>query len=126
MRLPYNKNLIPFAKSLRKNATPQENHLWYDFLRSYSPRFQRQKAIDGYIADFYCEKARLVIELDGSQHFTSEGMSYDEARTRVLNAYQLTVLRFTNRNIDSEFQAVCTKIDAVVHERLDHEKEELP
>ena len=126
MRLPYNKNLIPFAKSLRKNATPQENHLWYDFLHSYQPRFQRQKAIDSYIADFYCEKARLVIELDGAQHFTPEGMTYDEARTRVLNAYGLTILRFTNHQIDSEFRAVCTKIDAAVAARLDHQKEESP
>ena len=126
MRLPYNKNLIPFAKSLRKNATPQENHLWYDFLRSYTPRFQRQKAIDGYIADFYCHDARLVIELDGAQHFTAEGMTYDEARTRVLNAYGLTILRFTNHQIDSEFRAVCTKIAAAVAARLDHQKEESP
>ena len=126
MSLEYNKNLIPFAKSLRKNATPQENHLWYDFLRNYQPRFQRQKAIDGYIADFYCHEARLVIELDGSQHFTPEGMTYDEARTRVLNAYGLTVLRFTNHQIDSEFRAVCTKIDAAVAARLDHQKEESP
>jgi len=61
MSLEYNKNLIPLAKSLRKNATPQENHLWYDFLRSYTPRFQRQKTIGQFIADFYCEKAKLVI-----------------------------------------------------------------
>ena len=66
MRSPYNKNLILFAKALRKNTTPQENHLWYDFLRSYTPRFQRQKTIGQFIADFYCEKVRLVIELDGS------------------------------------------------------------
>ena len=126
MSLEYNKNLIPFAKSLRKNATPQENHLWYDFLRNYQPRFQRQKAIDGYIADFYCHEARLVIELDGSQHFTPEGMTYDEARTRALNTYGLIVLRFTNHQIDSEFRAVCTKIDAAVAARLDHQKEESP
>ena len=126
MRLPYKKNLIPFAKSLRKNATHQENHLWYDFLRNYQPRFQRQKAIDGYIADFYCEKAKLVIELDGSQHFTEEGIAYDEARTRILNAYHLTVLRFTNHDIDGHFPAVCQQIQTVVHERLDDRKEESP
>lgn len=126
MRLPYNKNLIPFAKSLRKHATPQENHLWYDFLRSYTPRFQRQKTIGQFIADFYCEKARLAIELDGSQHYTPEGMTYDEARTRVLNACGLSVLRFTNHDIDSEFRAVCTKIDAAVTGRLNHQKEESP
>ena len=118
MRLPYNKKLIPFAKSLRKNATPQENHLWYDFLRSYMPRFQRQKTIGQFIADFYCEKAKLVIELDGSQHFTPEGHTYDEARTAAIETVGVTVLRFTNRDIDREFQGVCMKIDAVVRERL--------
>ena len=124
MRLPYNKNLIPFAKSLRKNATPQENHLWYDFLRSYTPRFQRQKTIGQFIADFYCEKARLVIELDGSQHFTSEGITHDAARTAAIETVGVAVLRFTNRDIDSAFKAVCTKIDAVVRARIDRQKEE--
>jgi very-short-patch-repair endonuclease len=124
MRLPYNKNLIPFAKSLRKNATPQENHLWYDFLRSYTPRFQRQKTIGQFIADFYCEKARLVIELDGSQHFTPEGITHDAARTAAIETVGVEVLRFTNRDIDSEFCAVCTQIDTAVHERLNQEKEE--
>ncbi|MBQ2954516.1 MAG: endonuclease domain-containing protein [Clostridia bacterium] len=126
MRLPYKKTLIPFAKNLRKNATPQENHLWYDFLHDFHPRFQRQKVIDGYIADFYCEKAGLVIELDGSQHFTVEGITYDEARTRILNAYGLTVLRFTNHDIDTHFPAVCQQIQTAVHQRLEHRKEESP
>ena len=118
MRLPYNKNLIPFAKSLRKHATPQENHLWYDFLRSYTPRFQRQKTIGQFIADFYCEKAKLVIELDGSQHFTPEGHTCDEARTAAIETFGVTVLRFTNREIDSSFRAVCTQIVAAVRARL--------
>ena len=118
MSLEYNKNLIPLAKSLRKNATPQENHLWYDFLRSYMPRFQRQKTIGQFIADFYCEKAKLVIELDGSQHFTPDGHTYDEARTAAIETFGVTVLRFTNRDIDSNFKAVCAQIDAAVHERL--------
>ncbi len=124
MSLEYNKHLIPLAKSLRKNATPQENHLWYDFLRSYTPRFQRQKTIGQFIADFYCEKARLVIELDGSQHFTPEGHTYDEARTAAIETIGVEVLRFTNRDIDSNFTAVCTQIDAAVHERLNQKKEE--
>ncbi len=118
MSLEYNKNLIPLAKFLRKNATPQENHLWYDFLRSYTPRFQRQKTIGQFITDFYCEKAKLVIELDGSQHFTPEGHTYDEARTAAIETVGVTVLRFTNREIDSQFEAVCTAIDAAVRERL--------
>ena len=74
MSLTYQKNLIPRAKELRANATRHENHLWYDFLRTYPIRFQRQKTIDRFIVDFYCHRAKLVIELDGSQHFTEEGL----------------------------------------------------
>ncbi len=79
MSLKYNGKLIPRAKDLRKNATRQENHLWYDFLRTFPVRFQRQKAIDGFIADFYCHKARLIIELDGSQHYTDDGLGMRES-----------------------------------------------
>ena len=124
MSLEYNKNLIPLAKSLRKNATLQENHLWYDFLRSYTPRFQRQKTIGQFIADFYCEKAKLVIELDGSQHFTPEGITHDEARTAAIETTGVTVLRFTNRDVDSDFRDVCTMIENAVHARLNQRKEE--
>ena len=124
MSLEYNKKLIPRAKELRKNATPQENELWYKFLRTYPIRFQRQKTIGQFITDFYCHEAGLVIELDGSQPFTPEGITHDEARTAAIETVGVTVLRFTNRDIDSEFKAVCTKIDAVVRERLDHKKEE--
>lgn len=118
MSLEYNKKLIPFAKSLRKNATPEENHLWYDFLRSYPIRFQRQKTIGQFIADFYCDRAKLVIDLDGSQHFTPEGHTCDEARTAAIETVGVTVLRFTNRDIDSDFRAVCTQIGAAVRARL--------
>lgn len=118
MSLEYNKNLIPRAKELRKNATPQENELWYKFLRSYTPRFQRQKTIGQFIADFYCEKAKLVIELDGSQHFTPEGVTHDEARTAAIETTGVMVLRFTNKEIDSQFKAVCAMIDNAVHERF--------
>jgi len=124
MSLEYNKNLIPRAKELRKNATPQENELWYKFLRTYPVRFQRQKTIGQFITDFYCHDARLVIELDGSQHFSHEGMTHDAQRTAALETLGLCVIRFTNRDIDSDFRAVCTKIDTAVHERLDQRKEE--
>ena len=124
MSLEYNKNLIPRAKELRKNATPQENELWYKFLRFYPIRFQRQKTIGQFIVDFYCHEARLAIELDGSQHFTPEGHTYDEARTAAIETVGVAVLRFTNREIAREFQAVCTKIDSAVHARLDQRKEE--
>ena len=89
MSLSYNKNNIVLAKKLRKNATRQENHLWYDFLSKYEVRFQRQKAIDNFIADFYCHKAKLIIEIDGSGHYTSEGMRSDEYRTQILEGYDL-------------------------------------
>ena len=117
MSLPYKSNLIPRAKELRKHATSQENHLWYDFLRSYPVRFQRQKAIDSFIADFYCHAAKLVIEIDGSQHYEPEGQAYDEARTAVLQKYGLEVLRFSNRDINTDFDAVCERIDDIVKAR---------
>ncbi len=118
MSLDYNKNLIPRAKELRNQATPQEDKLWYQFLHKYPVRFQRQKTIGTFIADFYCHKAKLIIELDGSQHFTPEGMSYDAARTAALETYGLNVIRFTNREIDGEFDAVCRKIDHEVSVKL--------
>ena len=94
MSLPYRNDLIPRAKELRKCATKEEMHLWYDFLRDYPVRFQRQKTISGFIVDFYCHKAKLVIELDGSQHYTDEGLAYDMERSQVLGGYGLLVLRF--------------------------------
>ncbi len=118
MSLPYKKELIPRAKELRKTATPQENHLWYDFLRSYPARFQRQKTINSFIADFYCHAARLIIEIDGSQHYEPQGLAYDAERTADLEQYGLLVLRFSNRDIETRFQTVCEQIDQVVKERL--------
>ena len=118
MSLDYNKNNIVLAKNLRKNATKQENHLWYDFLSKYEVRFQRQKAIDNFIADFYCHQARLIIEIDGSQHYTEEGREKDEIRTEVLEEYGLTVIRFTNHQINTNFRGVCDYIDAVVQASL--------
>ena len=114
MSLSYNKNNIKTAKELRKNATPQENKLWYDFLKDFKPRFQKQKAIDNFIADFYCHKAKLVIELDGSQHYTTEGKAYDEFRTEVLEGYDLSVVRFTNMQVDQNFYGVCRYIELTV------------
>ena len=120
MSLEYNENNIPFAKELRKNATPQENHLWYDFLSKYKVRFQRQKAIDNFIADFYCHKAKLVIEIDGSQHYTPEGKERDAFRTEILEGYDLKIIRFLNRDIDQNFRGVCQYIDIVVSQILDN------
>ena len=118
MSLDYNEKNITLAKNLRKKATPQENHLWYDFLSKYNVRFQRQKAIDNFIADFYCHKAKLIIEIDGSQHHTEQGQKKDEFRTEILEGYDLKVIRFTNRAIDTHFHCVCEYIDDTVNAAL--------
>jgi very-short-patch-repair endonuclease len=118
MSLDYNKKNITLAKNLRKNATPQEKHLWYDFLSKYKVRFQRQKAIGDFIADFYCHQAKLVVEIDGIQHFTPQGKANDEFRTEILNENGLKVIRFTNLQIDTNFKGVCDYIDVVVRASL--------
>lgn len=118
MSLKYNGKLIPRAKELRFNMTKQEKHLWYDFLSLYPVRFQRQKTIDNFIVDFYCHAAKLVIELDGSQHFEKDAKIYDAERTKVLENYCLEVIRFTNSDVDRNFYGVCTAIDKKVKERL--------
>lgn len=118
MSIDYNKKNITLAKNLRKNATPQENHLWYDFLSKYKTKFQRQKAIDDFIADFYCHKAKLIIEIDGSQHYTEKGKQRDDFRTEVLEGYDLKVIRFTNKQIDDNFINVCEYIDMIVNSEI--------
>ena len=110
----YNKANIPLAKILRKNMTPWERKLGYDFLRNYPVRFQRQKAIGNYIADFYCAKARLVVELDGGGHYTQEQAEKDELRTKELEAMNLTVVRVCNLDIDRNFRGMCEHIDLTV------------
>jgi very-short-patch-repair endonuclease len=96
--MPYKHNpkLTGNAKTLRKNMTKEKRHLWYDFLKIYPVRFLRQKVIDDYIVDFYCAKAKLVIELDGSQHYEKEGLLRDIIRTERIEAYGLTVIRIPN------------------------------
>jgi very-short-patch-repair endonuclease len=116
--LPQNKNLKAFARKLRNNATRQEKRLWYEYLRNYRLQFNRQMIIMNYIADFYCAKARLVIELDGSQHYAQEGITRDTARTEMMNMLGLEVLRFSNLDIDQNFSGVCDKIDQIVLKRI--------
>ena len=118
MSLNYSGDLIRRAKELRKAATPQERHLWYDFLSGYPVRFQRQKTIGRYIVDFYCHNAQLVVELDGSQHYEEQGIAGDAERTAYLNRQGLAVLRFSNAEVNREFYAVCEQIDRTVKERL--------
>lgn len=114
----YNKSNIPLAKILRKNMTPWERKLWYEFLRDYPIRFQRQKAIGNYIVDFYCAKARLVIELDGGGHYSKEQKSKDDSRTQTLENMNLTVLRICNLDINCNFYGVCEYIDSAVKKSL--------
>lgn len=114
MQRKYNKRIVPTAKMLRKNMTKEEKHLWYDFLRTYPIRFSRQKVLGKYIADFYCAAAHLVIELDGSGHYTNEGKQHDEERSAFLKAYGLTVVRIPNTDIHDKFRSVCETIDRIV------------
>ena len=110
----YNKANIPLAKALRKNMTPWERKLWYEFLRDYPVRFQRQKAIGNYIVDFYCAKVGLAVELDGGGHYTAEQTEKDMLRTNDLQSMKLTVIRICNLDIDRNFRGVCEHIDLTV------------
>ena len=110
--------LLPFARELRRNMTAHERKLWYLFLREYPVKFFKQRIIGSYIVDFYCAPAKLVVELDGSQHYDDEDVQYDSERDAYLKSQGLTVFRFSNREIDREFKAVCEKIDYEVRERL--------
>ena len=107
----HNPALTENAKALRKNMTKEERHLWYDFLRTHKLKFLRQKIIDNYIVDFYCAKAKLVIELDGSQHFEPNAILRDKIRTEQIEKYNLTVLRIPNNEINENFDGVCEFID---------------
>ena len=114
----HDQRLKPLARRLRKNMTAEERHLWFQFLQHYPIRFLRQKPIQGYIVDFYCAKARLVVEIDGSQHFDPAHKAYDAERTRRLMACGMKVLRFTNREIWTNFSGVQVVIDQEVRKRV--------
>ena len=112
--MEYDNNLQGFARSLRRNMTPQERKLWYLFLRSYPVKFYRQRIIGPYIVDFYCASAKLIIEIDGSQHYAEPGEQRDFERSQFLRSFCLKVLRFTNPEVDQSFEAVCAEIDRVI------------
>lgn len=115
--IPHNPNLVPNARNLRKQMTPQERHLWYDFLRTYPIKIYRQRVISNFIIDFYCASAKLVIEIDGSQHFEPPGIAHDAERTAILQSFGLLVVRFSNREIDRNFTGVCTYLDQLIRRR---------
>ena len=94
--------------------TKEERQLWYDYLRNYPVRFLRQIVINNYIVDFYCHKARLIIELDGSQHYHKDAEEYDRIRTEHINERNLDVIRIPNREVNQNFDGVCRNIDATV------------
>ena len=118
MQSKHNKQLVPLAKQLRKEMTKEERHLWYDYLRRYPVKFLRQKVLGKYIADFYCAEAKLVIELDGSQHYENSGAESDAVRTAFLEGYGLHVLRIPNNEVNQNFRGVCEHIDATVKQSL--------
>ena len=112
------EKLLRCAQNLRKNMTKEERHLWYDFLKVYPIQFKRQYVIGNYIVDFYCYRAKLIIELDGSQHYDPDVILYDQNRTNYLQQQGYLVLRFTNTDVTKEFRAVCERIDYAVRSRL--------
>ncbi len=109
--LPYNGKLIDRARALRREMTKEEKKLWYEFLQKYPLKFYKQRIIDHYIVDFYCPIKKLVVEVDGSHHFTKEGIVLDSIRTDVLEIYGVSVLRFTNRQVLDDILFVRNEID---------------
>ena len=118
MEYKHNKRNVPLAKILRKNMTKEEKHLWYDFLKEYEIRFIRQKPIGNYIVDFYCAKAKVVVELDGSQHYTEINIEKDTDRTKFLEQYGISVVRVPNNQVNQNFRGVCEYIDLAVKQSL--------
>ena len=118
MTIPKDNAQLENARRLRREMTPHERKLWYLFLRKYPVKIYKQRIIGRFIVDFYCASARLVIELDGSQHYTEQGKCYDKERTAMIEAYGVQVLRFSNREVDSNLAGVCQTIAQTIHTRL--------
>jgi very-short-patch-repair endonuclease len=110
--IPYRKGLTARAQGLRRDPSPAERKLWYEFLRDLPSKFTRQKPLGTYIADFYCSSRKLVIELDGDSHYTDAAQRYDAARTNSLELKGIRVIRFTNLDVTQNFEAVCQRIAA--------------
>ncbi len=108
--LPYQKKLLHNAKSLRKEMTEEEKHLWFDFLCALSVRVKRQKVIGRYIVDFYIPEVKTVIEIDGLQHTTPEARKADEERDLYLRSLDITVLRYSNESVRKNFRGVVADI----------------
>ena len=115
--MEHNKKLTDLAQKLRREMTKEEKQLWYHFLREYPVRFRRQVTCGKYILDFYCAKAKLAVELDGSQHFEREAMNHDYYRTAYLNSIGIYVMRIPNNEIWRNLGGVCDAIDEIVDKR---------
>ena len=111
-------NIYALSRNLRKNMTKEERRLWYEFLRDYPVRFMRQRPIDRYIVDFYCAKALLAIELDGSRHYDEDGLKKDALRNADLAGLGIKVLHIPNFEVNRNFAGVCEFIDIEVNKRL--------
>ncbi|MBR4289228.1 MAG: endonuclease domain-containing protein [Oscillospiraceae bacterium] len=118
MTIPKDNSQLENAWRLRRELTPHERKLWYLFLRKYPAKIYKQRIIGRFIVDFYCASAQLVIEVDGSQHYEPQGLAYDSERSVFLEALDLEVLRFSNREIDRDFRGVCEQIDMAIQNRL--------
>ena len=114
--VPYNLRLKAPSRALRRDPTPAERKLWFEFLRDLPHKFTRQKPLGYYIADFYCSGLRLVIEVDGDSHFTAGAETHDRTRTAVLAGMNVRVIRFTNAEVMAQFEAVCSRINQVLAE----------
>ena len=114
-----NRTITQLSQKLRTHATKEENTLWYQYLRRYPVQFRRQSTFGHYIVDFYCAKALLVVELDGSQHYDPAAMAQDAVRTKYLESLGIRVLRFSNRDVNENLPGVCQAIDLAVNQRLD-------
>ncbi len=114
MNETHNPSLNGFSRKLRHEMTKEERHLWYDYLKSLPVIVKRQKIIGNYIVDFYCACARLVIEIDGSQHYDQKGVVEDTERDEYLHNMGLTVKRYSNADINKRFESVCADIEEFI------------
>ena len=112
----YRSRLVARARGLRRQATPGEIKLWFDFLRRCPAKFSRQKPLGSYIADFYCASHRLIVEIDGDSHYTAAGKAHDASRDESLRRLGFRILRFTNEDVRQRFEAVCLEIAAVLEQ----------
>ena len=111
-------NIFDKAKELRKNMTYAEKLLWKKLNKKQicDVRFRRQHPINNFIADFYCHKAKLIIEVDGEIHKNQK--EYDIGRTAELNKYEIEVIRFTNKKVETDINNVINKINNIVEKRI--------